>query len=164
MYKRQLGDLGGYHLAHGLSVVTGYLAGQQSFDVSGIAHDDGLGDVLYHLLEVGGVGNEVGLAVDLDHRAHAALLADVGAYNALSGEVILQRFWEPAWTLAWLLFEGMFLWFYPADGSLGAAVGLSAILLILLIAGAFGWSVMYRRENGTFKWMFIILPLSLIHI
>ena len=88
----------------------------------------------------------------------------VAAYNALSGEVILQRFWEPAWPLAWLLFEGMFLWFYPADGLLGAAVGLSAILLILLIAGAFGWSVMYRRENGTFKWMFIILPSAFILI
>lgn len=88
----------------------------------------------------------------------------VAAYNALSGEVILQRFWEPAWPLAWLLFEGMFLWFYPAGGLLGAAVGLSAVLLILLIAGAFGWSVMYRRENGTFKWMFIILPSAFILI
>ena len=45
----------------------------------------------------------------------------VAAFNVLSGEVSLQRFWEPAWPLAWLLFEGMFLWFFPADGILGAA-------------------------------------------
>ena len=78
----------------------------------------------------------------------------VAAYNALSGEVILQRFWEPAWPLAWLLFEGMFLWFYPAGGLLGAAVGLSAVLLIVVQQTMFyGVSMLtgtMREENRSF--------------
>lgn len=82
----------------------------------------------------------------------------VAAFNVLSGEVSLQRFWEPAWPLAWLLFEGMFLWFFPADGILGAAVTGSVILLLLLIMGSFGWSVMYRVEKGTFKWLYVLGP------
>ena len=45
--------------------------------------------VLDQFLEVGGVGDEVGLAVDLDHRAHAALIADVGAHDALGGYAAL---------------------------------------------------------------------------
>lgn len=62
----------------------------------------------------------------------------VTAYNMLDGTVILQRFWEPAWFLAWLLFEGTFLWFYPAGGALGIAVALSLALLVLLIGTSTG--------------------------
>ena len=82
----------------------------------------------------------------------------VAAYNMLNGTVILQRFWEPAWFLAWLLLEGMILWFYPAGGALGIMVALSIALLIALIGTSVGWSIMYRKETDTLKWYLIVGP------
>lgn len=58
------------------------------------------------------------------------------AYGVFNGDVVFRRFWEPAWFVAWLLFEGMLLWFYPGSGSLAALVILSMALLIALIAAA----------------------------
>ena len=80
------------------------------------------------------------------------------AYNTLNGDVTLQRFWEPAWPVAWLMLEGMLLWFYPASGLLGVLVAVSVTLLFGLIASAFGWSVMYRKETGTLKWYNVLGP------
>ena len=86
----------------------------------------------------------------------------VAAYNVLNGEVFLQRFWEPAWPLAWLLFEWTFLWFFPADGVLGTAVTFSFVFLVLLIISSFCWSVTYRRESGAFKWLYVLGPSAVI--
>ena len=65
------------------------LLGQQGVHVGGIAQHDLLGDAGDHFLELGGVGHEVGLAVDLDQRAGAALGADVAAHDALGGDAAL---------------------------------------------------------------------------
>lgn len=80
------------------------------------------------------------------------------AYGVFNGDVVFQRFWEPAWFVAWLLFEGMLLWFYPGSGSLAALVILSMALLIALIAASAGWSIQYRRERGDLKWFYIAGP------
>ncbi len=80
------------------------------------------------------------------------------AYGVFNGDVVFRRFWEPAWFVAWLLFEGMLLWFYPGSGSLAALVILSMALLIALIAASAGWSIQYRRERGDLKWFYIAGP------
>ena len=48
-----------------------------------------LGDIVDHLLELGRVGDEVGLAVDLDERAGIALFADVSADQTFGGDAAL---------------------------------------------------------------------------
>ena len=83
-----LGGLLGDHVGHGLVGIQ-VLLGQKGFDVGGIAGDDLLGDAGDHLLELGGVGHEVGLAVDLDDGAGAALVADIAAHDALGGDAAL---------------------------------------------------------------------------
>ncbi len=88
----------------------------------------------------------------------------INAYNALSGDVILQRFWEPAWYVAWLGIEGVFLLAYPEGGIAGALPLLSAAALVCLIATSLGWSIMYRKENGTFKWYLVLGPSLVILI
>ena len=80
------------------------------------------------------------------------------ASRVLDGEVVFRRFWEPAWFVAWLLFEGLFLWFYPGSGITGAVVVLSMALLAALIAASLGWSILYRKEAGTFRWFYIAGP------
>ena len=84
------------------------------------------------------------------------------AFSKLQGTVILQRFWEPAWFVAWLLFEGIFLWFYPAGGAQGVMVALSMALLFALIGTSFGWSALYRKETNTLKWIYVAGPALLV--
>ena len=64
----------------------GSLAGQQGFHVGGVLLDNGVSAGLDKGLEVGVLGDKVGLGVDLDDHAHLAVLADSGESHALGGD------------------------------------------------------------------------------
>ena len=84
-----LGHLAGDQAFHGHALVLDELLGQQRFHVGGIVEHDLLGDVLAQLLELVGLGHEVGLAVDLHQGAGVALLAHVAGDQALGGNAAL---------------------------------------------------------------------------
>ena len=84
------------------------------------------------------------------------------AYRLADGEVKLQRFWEPALPLVWLIIEtGIFL-FFPGAGILGMAMIASQISLFLIFLCNLGWKVIYCRENGIFRWSIVLLPSIII--
>ena len=71
-------DLGDLQLGAGVGAVL------DGLDVCGVVLENDLADVLDKLDERSGLRAEVGLAVDLDHGADAALLADSRVSHALS--------------------------------------------------------------------------------
>lgn len=84
------------------------------------------------------------------------------AYRLADGEVKLQRFWEPALPLVWLIIEtGLFL-FFPGAGILGMAMIASQISLFLIFLCNLGWKVIYCRENDAFRWSIVLLPSIII--
>ena len=75
-------DLLGHDLGDG-QLTAGVLAGHESVDVGGVVIEDDLADILDELNEQLALGAEVGLAVDLDHGADAALGADLSKGHTL---------------------------------------------------------------------------------
>ena len=69
-----------------LQLRAGILAVHDGLDGSGVLGQNDLADVLDELDKRSGLRAEVGLAVDLDHRAHAALLADSRIRHAFGSD------------------------------------------------------------------------------
>jgi hypothetical protein len=106
-----LGDLVG----HGrLDRLAAEIGGQQRLDV--IHAERGLGDARHHLLELGVLGDEVGLGVDLDGDGGAALGGD--GHEALGGGAA-----------GFLRGLGKALGAQPVDGGVHVTVGFGQRLL-----------------------------------
>lgn len=88
--------------------------------------------------------------------------ANAAAYRLVNGEVRLQRFWEPALPLVWLIVEGGIFLFFPGTGILGMAMVVSQISLFLIFVCNLGWKVIYCRENDIFRWSIVLLPSIII--
>ena len=110
-------DLLGQDLCDG-HLAAGILALEQGLHVGGIVVQHDLADVLHELLERFALGAEIGLAVDLDHGADAALGADAGIGHALGRDAagLLRSFRQALFT-------------QPVDSLLHIAVGRLECLL-----------------------------------
>lgn len=87
---------------------------------------------------------------------------NAAAYRLADGDVKLQRFWEPALPLVWLIIEAAIFLFFPGTGILGMAMILSQISLLLIFVCNLGWKVIYCRENDVFRWSIVLLPSIII--
>ena len=87
-----------------------------------------------------------------------AMLDGKGSYALYNNIEVLQRYWEPAWVVPVIFFEGAFVAFSPDLGIVGNIILLSAILYAVLLATTLAWSILYRKETGTFRWTVVLMP------
>ncbi len=80
------------------------------------------------------------------------------AYDLASGELMIRRFWEPAFPLVWLAFESILLYFFEIEGAVYTVSMISQLLLLLLFVCTFSWSILDHKDRGTFRWTNIIVP------
>lgn len=88
--------------------------------------------------------------------------SSIAAYRLVNGEVKLQRFWEPALPLTWLIVDAGLMIFFSGTGVLKTVMIVSQISVLLLVISNLCWKVVEFKANDMFKWSMVLLPSIII--